>query len=179
MNEIVQVPDDVDIDSLDFSLDSDFKSLDQEIRSLLKQHSSLHPRHKNDVGQFPGYRAILTPAPNSSFTQEPPRRHDPQKIKAGLEMERDLLEVGIIELSESPYPCNALLTPKALPFCVGSNTRADRHIQRTTQADSIDLTNRKWRFTVDQRTHNSGLLPARRYICPKQVTSYAFYTEKQ
>ena len=81
MNEIVQVPDDVDIDSLDFSLDSDFKSLDQEIRSLLKQHSSLHPRHKNDVGQFPGYRAILTPAPNSSFTQEPPRRYDPQKIK--------------------------------------------------------------------------------------------------
>ena len=122
MNEVVQVPEDVDIDNLNFCLDNDFKSLDQDIRSILRQHSNLHPRHKNDVGQFPKYRAILTPAPNHVFTQEAPRRHDPQKIKAGLEMERDLLEVGIIEPSESPYPCNALLTPKAVPFCVGSNT---------------------------------------------------------
>ena len=120
MNEVVHVPEDIDIDSLDFGLDNDFKTLDQDIRSILRQHSSLHPRHKNDVGQFPQYRAILTPAPNHVFTAEPPRRHDPQKIKAGLEMERDLLDVGIIEPSEWPYPCNALLTTKAIPFCVRS-----------------------------------------------------------
>ena len=70
MNEEVEIPDDVDINTLDFNLDGDFKSLDQEIRALLKLHSNLHPRHKNDVGQFPNYRAILTPAPNSSFTQK-------------------------------------------------------------------------------------------------------------
>ena len=166
MNEEIQVPDDVDIETLDFYLDEDFKSLDKDIRDLLTEHSNLHPRHKNDVGQFPRYRAILTPAPNHVFTQEAPRRHDARKIKAGLDMERDLLEVGIIEPSESPYPCNALLTPKAIPFCVGSNTKADKHIERTTTKTAPEPVN-KWRFTVDQRSHNSGLLPPPKIHLPK------------
>ena len=166
MNEEIHVPDDVDIETLDFYLDEDFKSLDKDIRDLLTEHSNLHPRHKNDVGHFPRYRAILTPAPNHVFTQEAPRRHDARKIKAGLDMERDLLEVGIIEPSESPYPCNALLTPKAVPFCVGSNTKADKHIERTTTKSAPEPVN-KWRFTVDQRSHNQGLLPPPKIHLPK------------
>ena len=77
MDETIHVPNNVDIDELQFSLDPDFKHLDSEIRLLLKSYSHLHPKNKNDVGSFPNFRAVLTPAPNANFVQEPPRRHEP------------------------------------------------------------------------------------------------------
>ena len=128
----------------------------------------LHPKNKNDVGNFPNFRAILTPAPNAAFVQEPPRRHEPYKQKIGLEMEKDLLQIGVIEPSESQYPCNALITLKAIPFQVGSNTKADKHIQKTSnQNQEVDISQRKYRYTVDQRSHNSQLLPAPKIHLPK------------
>ena len=110
---------------------------------------------------------MLTPAPGARFVQEAPRRHDPHKVKIGLEIEQDLLNIGVIEESESQFPCNALLTMKAVPFMVGSNTKADKYINKTTHAQQQDLSERKWRYTVDQRSHNSGLGPAPKIHLPK------------
>ena len=134
MDEKLEDSDSVDIDTLDFGLDDEFKHLDNDLRSLLRQFSKLHPAHKNDVGHFPGYRAVLTPAPDAAFVAEPPRRHETWKQEIGAAIERDLLAVGVIEKSEAMYPCNALLTMKAIPFETGSNTKADRHIQKTSGA---------------------------------------------
>ena len=167
MDEKIQVPSSVDINKLDFDLDQDFNHLNSDIRALLTSYSSLHPKNKNDVGHFPGYRAVLTPAPDANFVAEPPRRHEPWKQEIGLEIEADLLNVGVIEKSESMYPCNALLTMKAIPFEVGSNTKADRHIQKTSQSPHIDISQRKFRYTVDQRSHNNNLLPAPKIHLPK------------
>ena len=167
MDESIQVPQDVDIDKLSFSLDPYFQHLYPEIKLLLNSYIHLHPKNKNDVGSFPSFRAVLTPAPNAHFVKEPPRRHDPHKIKIGLEIEQDLLDIGVIELSESQFPCNALLTMKAIPFVTGSNTKADKYIQKTTQIKEVDITERKFRYTVDQRQHNSGLLPAPKIHLPK------------
>ena len=101
------------------------------------------------------------------FVREPPRRHDPHKVKIGLEIEQDLLDIGVIESSESQYPCNALLTMKAIPFMTGSNTKAYKYIEKTTQKHEVDLTERKWRYTVDQRQSNAGLVPAPKIDLPK------------
>ena len=124
-------------------------------------YRSLHPLHKNDVGTFPNYEAVLTPAPAARFVQEAPHRHDPTKIKVGLEIEKDLHDIGIIEPSKSPYPCNTLLTVKDIPFMTGSNTLADRHISKTDN-NKQELSERKWRYTVDQRSHNAQLVPAQK-----------------
>ena len=147
MDENIYVPPDVNIDELEFSLDPDFQHLNSEIRLLLKSYVHLHPKNKNDVGSFPSFRAVLTPAPNANFVKEPPRRHDPHKIKIGIDIEKDLLEIGVIELSESQFPCNALLTMKAIPFVVGSNTKADRYFQKTTQTEMLDISERKFRYS--------------------------------
>ena len=56
---------------------------------------------------------------------------------------------------------------KAIPFVTGSNTKADKYIQKTTQIKEVDITERKFRYTVDQRQHNSGLLPAPKINLPK------------
>ena len=96
MDESIQVPPDVDIDKISFSPDPDFQHLYPEIKLLLTSFISLHPRNKNDVGSFPNFQAVLTPAPNAHFVKEPPRRHDPHKIKIGLEIEQDLLDIGVI-----------------------------------------------------------------------------------
>ena len=82
-----------------------------------------------------------------------PSYKNPQeyKQKIGLEMEKDLLQIGVIEPSESQYPCNAFITLKAIPFQVGSNTKADKHIQKTSnQNQEVDISQRKYRYTVDQ-----------------------------
>ena len=56
LHEKLEDPDSVDIDTLDFGLDDEFKHLDSNIRSLLRQFSKLHPAHKTDtfpdIGQF-------------------------------------------------------------------------------------------------------------------------------
>ena len=96
MDESIEVPPYVDIDKLSFSLDPDFQHLYPEIKLLLNSYIHLHPKNKNDVGSFPSFRAVLTPAPNAHFVKEPPRRHDPHKIKIGLEIEQDLLNIGVI-----------------------------------------------------------------------------------
>ena len=140
MDESPQVPQDIDIEKLTFDLDQDFNHLYPQIKQLLTLFKSLHPHHKNDVGTFPSYQAVLTPAPGARF--------------------------GVIEESESQFPCNALLTMKAVPFMVGSNTKADKYISKTTHAQQ-DLSERKWHYTVDHRSHNSQLVPAPKIHLPK------------
>ena len=108
----------------------------------------------------------MTLAPDARFVQEAPRRHDAHKVKVGLDIEQDLLNIGVIEPSESQFPCNPLLTMKAVPFMVGSNTKADKYISKSTHAPQ-DLSERKWRYTVDQHSHNSQLVPATKIHLPK------------
>ena len=62
MDESPQVPQDIDIEKLTFDLDPAFNHLYPQIKHLLTQFKSLHPHHKNDVGTFPSYQAVLTPA---------------------------------------------------------------------------------------------------------------------
>ena len=157
MDESPQVPPDIDIEKLSFDMDPDFNHLFPQIKQLLIQFKSLHPNNKNNVGTFPSYQAVLTPAPGARFVQEAPRRHDLHKVKIGLEIEQDLLNIGVIEESESQFPCNALLTMKAVPFMVGSNTKADQYINKTTHAQQQDLS----------ECHNSGLVPAPKIHLPK------------
>ena len=107
--ECPQVPKDINIDTLTLDLDPDFHHLYPQIRHLLTKFKSLHPHHKNDVATFLAYQAVLTPAPDARFVQEAPRRHDGHKVKIGLDIEQDLLNIGVIEPSESQFPCNALL----------------------------------------------------------------------
>ena len=49
---------------------------------------------------------------------------------------------------------------------VGSNTKADKHISKTTH-NKQDLSERKWRYTVDLRSHNAQLVPAPKIHLPK------------
>ena len=48
----------------------------------------------------------------------------------------------------------------------GSNTLADRHISKTENRIQ-DLSEHKWRYTVDQRSHNANLVPAPKIHLPK------------
>ena len=70
-----------------------------------------------------------------------PLKHDDAKVAIGIKLEVELLSVGVIEPSTSPHAANVVLTPKALPFISGSNTRADRHIakqeNKTNMSDAI------------------------------------------
>ena len=147
---------DIAIQTFPLKVDPDFRHLRPQLRKLLSDYRSLHPLHKNDVGDFPNYEAVLTPALNAQFVQEATRRHDPTKIIVGLEIEKDLLDISIIEPSESPYPCNALLSVKAIPFMTGSNTLDDRHISKTDNKKQ-DLSEQKWHHTDDQRSHNANM----------------------
>ena len=144
----------IDIETFPLNVDQDFQHLCPQLRRLLSKYRSLHPLHKNNLGTFPSYEAVLTPAPDAKFIQEAPGRHDPAKVNVALEIEPDLIDIGVIEPSKSPYSCNALLTFQAIPCMVGSNTKADKHINKTTQ-NQQEPSERKWRYTMDQRSHNS------------------------
>ena len=132
MEECPRVPPDINIETFPLDVDQDFQHLCAQLRQQLSNYKSLHPLHKNDVGTFPTYQAVLTPSPDAKFIQEAPRRHDAAKVKVGLDIEQDLLNIGVIEPSEYQFPCNALLTVKAEPFMIGSNTKADKYISKTT-----------------------------------------------
>ena len=162
--------DQMDFTSFPIEVYSNFKHIIPDIRNLLIEYKGLHPTGSNDMGDTPGYTAILSPIHHARFLSQMPRKHDDAKAAIGIKLEAELLSVGVIEPSTSPHAVNVVLTPKALPFISQSNTRADRHIaqcgNKTTMRD-LDAIKRKQRYTVDMRSPNSQLVPAPCIHLPK------------
>ena len=93
-----------------------------ELKNLLKEYEPIFRKSKGDLGKCTVMEHKIDLQPGSVPWKEGPRRMTPLKTEKANEEVRELIHLGLIEPSDSPWACGIVMAKKKATNCACAAT---------------------------------------------------------